>query len=163
MNDKSGSPARRQAYVKYSKRAAYRKRPANQARGETIVEMIVMQCIVCGIVLGALMLICLIKTPRTISLRSSIRYVLASDINSDGIEKNVSGVTCGISSSFKNIFSPEKKQPAEEINILNEESIPVFFTEEKNFRIDEDIINSIYGGGVEELNNEIKNIEAPLE
>jgi len=160
MGAKSSAAIGRRGRIKYSKRPAYRRANASN-RGDSLAEMVITQCIVCGIILSIVMLICIIKTPPTMALRENIRLALVSNMDSAEPAENMADITSGIYKSVKNIFSPEKKQAAEEIQIQAEEDIPVFYTREKDFRIDEDIMKSIYGGTLNEYNGEIKNSEAP--
>ena len=161
MSDKSPVVTRRQAHIKYSKRPTYRRKTSGAVRAESLVEIMVMQCIVCGIVLSMVMLICIIKTPATLLLRENIHIALISNIDSRESAENIADITSNISLSFKNIFSPEKEIQAEENIMPKVESIPLHYIEEKDFRIDEDIINSIYEATLLEYDSEIKNIEAP--
>ena len=159
MSGKSSAPTRRRAYVKYSKRPAYRKNLFGKY--ESPVEMLVIQCIVCGIMLSALMLICIVKTPATLALREGIRLALGGNIDSQESVGSMAGVASNISSLFKNILIGEKADLAEVEIPVEEEAIPVYFNREKDFRIDEEIIESIYNGEGLEYYGGIKNIEAP--
>ena len=159
MNAKSTSGVHRRAHIKYSKKPVYRKKASVRGANESLMEMVIMQCIVCGIVLCVVMLICIIKTPGAWALRENMQQALANDVGLN--QFGVVGIADDISLSFKNIFGLNKETQTKADEVSAEEVVPAFFTQEKEFRIDEDIINSIYSGGLSEYGGEIKNMEAP--
>ena len=161
MSNNAPATTRRRAYIKYSKKPVYKRWASGGGRNASFAETIIMQCIVCGIMLSVVMLISIIKTPATVALRENIRLALVGNIDTGQSFKSAAGVASDISSSIKNIFSAEKEVLVEEEIPSAAEAVPVYFSQEKDFRIDEDIMESIYSGRILEDDSEIKNIEAP--
>jgi preprotein translocase subunit YajC len=122
--------------------------------GTSYLETFIFQCVVCAVILCIALLIRVIKTPFTQALRMNISSALTENIDPNDTVNNsqgIAGIIDGIGENVKNlIFEPDTETvvlsplPDENAEVIQMESTPVTSdTQDRDFRIDEDILETM--------------------
>ena len=101
------------------------------------LETFITQCIVCGIILSAVLIIRIIDVPTTNAMRQQFYQAITATVD---IAADIQNVRSSLLATFEE----------ESLNNIHpvQESIPSYTNpSEQDFRIDEDILESIRGGG----------------
>lgn len=132
--------------------ATYKRNTRRRKTGQvkySFSEVIIIQCMVCGVIILLLLSINIINTPLTNSLSSSLKNTISKDISGeDNIEASfVSRVGNNIKAYFAGFLGIEEDETVQ--NNGNEEVVDVFSVQEGEMRIDEDILKDINNEGVQ--------------
>ncbi len=146
----------------------YQSRSKTHDTSMTFKERFIMQCIVCGIILAAILAVKVINTDLTKRFSSTLSYAISDNVSFESIKNGVSGALSGMFEStpqikddtaIENMIETEQNQtetinmPAENISIpetggeipqaVDTSTNSQFDINDNDFRIDEDILQQI--------------------